>query len=410
MKKIFSYQYWFLFSFLFLSILGLITFPKSLHGDERHIIETIRLFANNFSFETLKNYPEVTPPFFFIFYALWAKLFDQSVESLRLLTLLISFVTWQLLYWLILYFTKNHKHSFLLSFLVVINPYFFGTSVYVFTDMLTIMLFLTGLIAFLKNQTILFTIITALAILSRQYVVILPISVVVYSILTIRNNRMNSIKFFIASTISCIPIIVFFLIWKNIAPQSGIDKWIIPNSSFYNVDYINTYITFAIIYSLPIIITYFYKIKLNYQTVLIALIVAVILSLFPVKPSAATLVFTEHSTVGYAHNLFSQIFGTLSLSVKIILGILLFAGVYINVEIIKHTIINVEKVLNEKKIILTLLWFLFLLMMPLSYQVWEKYLTMILPFLILCIYFLLNNSKLNTKSKLKFNLNLKRNS
>lgn len=398
MKKIFSYKYWFLFSFLFLSILGLITLPKPLHGDERHIIETIRLFANNFSFETLKNYPEVTPPFFFIFYALWAKVFGQSIESLRLLTLIISLITWQLLYWLNLFFTKNQKHSFLLSFLVVINPYFFGTSVYVFTDMLTIMLLLTGIFAFLKNQIIPFTILSTFAILSRQYVIILPISVIVYSLLIIRNDRLTSIKLFIASLVSCIPIIIFFLIWKNISPQSGIDKWIIPNSSFYNVDYINTYISFAIIYSLPIVILYLYKIKLNYQTVFIALIAAVILSFFPVKPSAATLVLTEHATVGYVHKLFLEIFGTISMSVKMILGLLLFVGTYLNIEFIKQVLRNLKIDLNDKKIVMVLLWFLFLLVMPLSYQVWEKYLTMILPFFILSIYFLLNHSELEHKS------------
>jgi 4-amino-4-deoxy-L-arabinose transferase-like glycosyltransferase len=397
MKKLSLYQIWFLFSVLSLSILGIIALQRPFHGDERHIVETIRLFANSFSFDTIKNYPEVTPPFFFIFYALWAKLFGQSIESLRVLTLIISFITWQLLYWLNSYFTKNAKHSFLLSFLVVINPYFFGTSVYVFTDMLTIMLLLTGIIVFLKNQILLFTILSTLAILSRQYVIIFPISIIIYSFLTYKKNNQNSIKLFIASIISFIPIFIFILIWKNVSPQSGIDKWIIPNSSFYNVDYITSYITFSIIYSLPIIILYFFKIKLNYRTVIITLMFTVALSFFPIKPSLATLVQTNYTTVGYAHKLFVRILGDRSLSLKIFLGLLLFAGTYLSIDILKFALKNLKDVLEDKKIVPILLWILFLLIMPLSYQVWEKYLTMVLPFFILSIYFLINRSTIENK-------------
>lgn len=397
MKKLSIYHFWFLFSVLSLSILGTIALQRPFHGDERHIVETIRLFANSFSFETIKNYPEVTPPFFFIFYALWAKVFGQSIESLRLLTLIISLITWQLLYWLNLFFTKNQKHSFLLSFLVVINPYFFGTNIYVFTDMLTIMLLLAGIIAFLKNHIILFSILSALAILTRQYAIIFPISIIIYSLLIFIKDKKQNLKYIFGSLVSFIPLLVIVLIWKNISPQSGIDKWIIPNSSLYNLDYINTYITFSAVYALPISILYFYKNKLNYQTAIIAFFIAAFLSLFPVKPSMATLIQTNYATVGYAHKLLFQILGENSFGVKVILGLLLFVGTYINVEIFKFTLMKLKDEVEDKKIVLILLWFLFLLTMPLSYQVWEKYLTMILPFFILSIYFLINHLEIELK-------------
>jgi hypothetical protein len=111
----------------------------------------------------------------------------------------------------------------------------------------------------------------------------------------------------------------------------------------------------------------------------------------------ATIIQTDYTTVGYAHKLLFQILGENSLCVKVILGLLLFVGTYINVEIFKFTLKKLKADLEDKKVVLILLWFLFLLIMPLSYQVWEKYLTMILPFFILSIYFLLNHPTMEKK-------------
>jgi hypothetical protein len=129
---------------------------------------------------------------------------------------------------------------------------------------------------------------------------------------------------------------------------------------------------------------------LNYRAVIIALIFTAALSFYSIKPSVATLVQTNQTTVGYAHKLIFQFFGVSSLGIKVIFGILLFVGTYLNVEIINFAIKNLKDVTEDKKIVLILLWFLFLLIMPLSYQVWEKYLTMVLPFFIFSIYFLMN--------------------
>ena len=389
MKKLTASQIWFIFSLLTLSISGILFIKLPFRGDERHIVETIRLFADNFTFNTIIDYPEVTPPFFYMFYALWAKLFSSSTESLRLLTLLISLITWQLIFYLIQLLVKKDIHALLLSLLIVINPYFFGTSVFVFTDMFTIMLVLLAIISFIKNKLFLFFIFSTLAILSRQYAVIIPAAVIVYSLLTYKNDTITNRNNIIASLISFIPLIILFAIWKNISPASGIEKWIVPNVFFYNLDYINTYITFSVIYIFPLALIFFSKIKLNYKRFFIAFSITILLAVFPVKPSLATLEFTDYKTVGIVHQVFAEFFGYGSLGLKIILWIFLFAGCYINIEIMKKFYLQVKSKSYNKELILPLLWFLFLLIMPLSYQVWEKYLTMILPFYLLSIYLLI---------------------
>lgn len=386
MKKIFSYRTWIIFSLIFISILTLVSINNPYHGDEKHIVETIRLFANNFSIETIKDYPEVTPPLFYIFYAIWAKLFSDTLISLRLLSLIISFATWQLLYLLMLSGTKNEKHSFLLSLLIIINPYFFGTSVYVFTDMLTLFFVIGAVLAFQNNKNILFLFLSSAAILCRQYTIIVPIAIIIYSLTNYKVEKIKSAKFILARIISFLPLIVLFVFWKGIAPKSGIEKWIIPNSSSYNLDYINTYLTFSAIYLFPLILFYFWKLKLNLTALLISIGLTLILSFFPIKPSAATIVQTTNITVGYAHKLLIVILGTNSVIEKLVLGIFLVIGSYMSIELIIMLIRILKESTRDHKIIFTYLWILFLVIMPFSYQVWEKYLLMILPFLALSIY------------------------
>jgi hypothetical protein len=184
-------------------------------------------------------------------------------------------------------------------------------------------------------------------------------------------------------------LLLLFGIWKNISPASGIEKWIEPNSSIYNIDYINTYITFSVIYIFLLAIVFFKKIKFNFSSLLTAFVCAILLSLFPVKTSMATLTFTDYKTVGFGHQALSEILGYDSFWLKIVLAFLLLVGCYINTELINKFYQQFKTKSIKKEIIFTLLWFLFLFIMPFSYQVWEKYLTMILPFLILSIYFVL---------------------
>jgi hypothetical protein len=389
MKKVKPYPIWLVFSLFALTITGIISIKLPFRGDERHIAETIRLFANNFNFNTIKDYPEVTPPFFFLFYGLWAKILGSSIESLRIITLIISFITWQLVYYLFQLFVKKESHALLLSFLVVANPYFFGTSVFVFTDMLTILLSIAAVISFRINKLLQFIIFSALAILCRQYAVIIPAAVILYSFLNYKNDKLNNKNYIIGSSLTFLPLIALFGVWKNIAPASGIEKWIVPNSSFYNIDYINSYITFSVIYLFPLAIIFFKKIKLSYSSLFVAFLLTIILSFFPVKTSTATLEFTQYKSVGFVHQGLINLFGYESIVLKIVLGIFLLAGCYISTELMKRFYLHLKIKSFDLSIIFTLLWVLFLLIMPFSYQVWEKYLTMILPFFILSIYLLL---------------------
>jgi hypothetical protein len=384
-----------------LIILGFIGIKLQIRGDERHIIETIRLFTNNLNFETIKNYPEITPPFFFILYATWAKIFGQTVESLRLFTILISFFSWQALFILFDLITKNKKHSFLLSLLIAANPYFFGTSIFVFTDMLTILLSLVAVIGFLKNKFYLYLVASLLAVLCRQYAIIFPISVLVFSFIKFFNDRKLYRKYILASLFTFFPLLILFLVWGNIAPSKGIDQWLIKSSQYFNISYLNTYITFSVLYLFPLTVVFIIKNKeFNKSVLAITIISCTFLSLFPITASSATVQQTDIRTVGYAHIALGKILGENSLALRSILIFFLAVGCYINVLLIKKIVNRISKKTLTRESILSMIWLIFLVIMPFSYQVWEKYLILVLPYLALSIFLELTPKKLNKENSI----------
>jgi hypothetical protein len=386
MKRKTSYYIWLAFSLSCLTTIGVLALKLPAHGDERHIIDTIKIFVNQFNFSTIKDYPEVTPPFFFFFYAAWSKVFSSSVESLRILTLVISLITWQLVFVLFNLYTERSKHTLLLSLLVVINPYFWGTSIFVFTDMLTILFCLAAVISFLKDKIILFTIFSILAILCRQYAIIFPLAVMTYWIISLFFGKQIIKTYLIIPFIIITPLILLFFIWGGISPASGIGKWIVPNSLLYNIDYINTYLTFSVIYCFPIVIILIKKTKIEFSNITALFLISIFFYFFPVKSSLATLLQTNYTTVGYAHRAIIQILGGNNSIINTILWMFLLIGIYVNVIIIKKYAFIIHSKIVKKEIIFIFSWIFYLLIMPFSYQVWEKYLILILPFLILSIY------------------------
>ncbi len=158
------------------------------------------------------------------------------------------------------------------------------------------------------------------------------------------------------------------------------------NRSYYNLDYINTYLTFSTVYIFPLIIYYFHKRRLSKLHLIYSLIISVILSLFPVQPSLATLGQTNVRTVGYAHKFLAEIFGMNSVHLNIFLFIFLLAGCYITMSLVIDLIKKFQDKSIDNPSIFSLLWISFLIIMPFSFQVWEKYLIMILPFYAAAIY------------------------
>ena len=250
---------WFVISTIYLTLIFTFLINAPLRADEKHIIETIKLFRETDLIHVIKDYPQVTPPLFYITLAIWTKLLGFNIITQRLFIILIAFISFQLIFYLLQYSLKRVLMSVMLSLLILINPYFIGLSIFIYTDMLMILFILLAILFIMKNRLWLFCIFSALAILVRHYAVILPMSVFVYAFIRKFIFRENIKKLLITSSISVMPLFILFFVWRGFASQSGIQRWMIENETFYNLSYINSYLTFSFIYLLPL--TFYYLIK-----------------------------------------------------------------------------------------------------------------------------------------------------
>ena len=224
--------------------------------DERHFVETIILFSENSLFSAIKDYPEVTPPLFYIIYSTWGKIVGFETYKLRLFSLFLSFILSALLFNLVLKLTNYHKISFFIAIWIMINPYVIGTGIFVYTDLLASIFCITFLFGFIKGN-IYFTLFSSMMmLLTRQYLIIFPISLIIYDFISYKYDKQKKYLFeIILLLLSFSPYLILYTIWGGIAPKSGLDKWVIPNSeSSFNFTAINSYISFLTIYSLPFVL------------------------------------------------------------------------------------------------------------------------------------------------------------
>lgn len=363
---------------ILLSIGYLISFRIDFWGDEKHFVETIELFANSNLFEVVIDYPEVTPPLFYFLYSIWGKLFGLDLYILRILSLLFGISSFILLFKFFNSTIENKMVVFLSSIFVIINPYLLGASIFVFTDILAFSFLILFLIS-MKQDVIWLMFLSAVGcLLTRQYLIFIISSASLYYLLIYVLTRNNiSLKYLTLLVISLFPLLFFMILWKGIAPPSGIKRWTVDGPVGYSLAYLITYISLLTVYALPFLLITAIRIY-SKKRVIISFILSLIYFKAPVTVSPVALEQTDVITVGYFHRLIKLILpGIFYEHVTFI--IMFFAALPFILFILE----DIYKKIRIKEIDLVLFFNLsiifFLIVMPASYQVWEKYLIPIVP-------------------------------
>lgn len=378
---------------IIVSVIGLNRNPW---GDEGHFVETINEFGKNPFFIQITNYKEVTPPLVFVIYAFWGKIFGFEIYILRILSLVIAYLTYLLFHKLLYDFFNNSKIAILVTLFFAINPYMMGFSIFVYTDMLAILFLLLCCIAIYHSNSTLLAISGALTLLCRQYMVFVLVAAFIFFLLKyfLRKNRVL-LEMILTSTIALIPIVILFIIWKGFAPRLGRELWIIRNVSVFNLNSITLYICLIPVYLFPIVIlrwNYFYS---DRKLMITSFFASFLYWLFPVMPSRVTVEQMGIHTVGLFHKLMFRILG-FRLWDQIPFFVLFFFGLPVILFIIR----DIYRKLKFKEIdylfFLNLSVLSFLFLMQLSYQVWEKYFLPIIP--ILAIRILMIKKGINNNS------------
>ncbi|NOQ21533.1 MAG: hypothetical protein GQ565_02625 [Candidatus Aegiribacteria sp.] len=366
-------------------------------GDEEHFISTVELFGDNYHPRTALDYPEVTGPLFYYMYASWGKLIGFNPASLRIFNLLVSAITFILIYILYGKVLRNLKIVLPGLLLLLLNPYFPGLSMHVFTDMPSLLFIVLIAFAVYLGNPLLLLLSTACALLIRQYSVFMFISAAVYLFILYRKNGRFGTGSFLALICGAVPLLVMMLLWRGTAPPSGIARWVIDDGSVYRFRYIFIYIIFMAASLFPLLV-YAYRILLrNRMVVLSGFLLSLTYFFFPVHSSSVTLEQTEGTTVGLMHSFIRGILDSYSLE-QFVLWIFCWAGFITLFSIIWTDITRMKAGKWDFGHFLTLTIIVFLVIMPFSYQVWEKYLIVVLPFLLLRLLMIIRTYKKSCQS------------
>ncbi|MGC4062618.1 MAG: hypothetical protein QM749_17950 [Aquabacterium sp.] len=368
----------------------LISLDNPLHGDENHFYRTLVQFGQSDISVIIKDYNQVTGPVFFSLYGFIGRYCDFSKEFLRFVNLL-PFVFFLLLLRSTAQKTlAKEPESFQALLFSLINPYMVGIAIYLYTDginMLAIYLFYYAVVS--KRMLVLIPA-TALALCTRQY----SVAAIAASSLYILTSRQYELKSILLAALyvalGCIPFICLYIIWGGIAPKQGLAHWVPNQHVIYHWDYITTYVAFMTIYALPVI---FYKraavVNLVKETlgakgaVCVALL-SLYAFVFPTQISEAiATTSTRINSVGYVHEAMKHL--PIAHADEALIWLFFLFGIGLLAAFFIRDFKHIRRMATGFNFFLSINILFFLLMMPLSYQVWEKYLIVMMPLFVIRI-------------------------
>ena len=199
--------------------------------DEKHYWETSLLFSNNLipDLNLLRNYGELNTPLPFIIFGILEYLFKGGIFAGRFLNLIISFF---ITCTIGLSQPKNHKKSLLAVIGLLLCPYYIWLSSHLYTDIIATFFVLLGFILYIRALNILSGIAFILAIASRQYMLVFPVSLLAFELFNVLKSQVNISRRksqnkntmstrLLMPLIASLSILGWFLFFNGIAPQSG---------------------------------------------------------------------------------------------------------------------------------------------------------------------------------------------
>lgn len=357
---------------------------RPIYGDEGHFIATITQFAENFSCETLRTYNEMSTPLPFMLYALWGKLFGLEAASLRILSLLIGFVTSLVFFSIAKRLLVRFSISIFAYILFLLQPYLIGFTTYVYTDMFAILGLLLAFSGVLKRNDWLLGIGCVIALLSRQYSAFFVMALIMFSIYEcMQLQQRDAIRLLSAVILSALPLTVLFMYWRGVTPDNEMRLLYLKAGTSYHLTSLVLYISCITIYLFPAVALQTRVLFSNKKTLIAAILFSLIYFIAPIRASQAA-VNVDIETVGLFHRLIRHLFANQMIVDTFFYGCFLI-GLIVLIHFMRLLWLNWRNKNNSVENLLILSIICFLIVMPFSYMHWEKYFMLFLPFLLIVL-------------------------
>ncbi len=372
----------FLFAFQFV-LVPVMALDAPVWGDEGHYVNTIEQFGDRLSLELLRTYEEMSGPLPFVLYAAWGNLVGFNLTMLRIFSLLAALVTYILFYRVARTWGLSPERAVIALAILMLNPYMIGLSVFVYTDMLTILFVVFALQGFVTNKVRTMSVALALALLCRQYIVFVSIALIAYQVMqyVLEKDRsaLPKIGYLIAAHL---PLIALFFLWGGLNPDNDMQQLYARHAFVFHPSFVTTYIAALGAYLLPILVWRWRQVYAK-RAVIISAVLCWLYWLFPIE-AAEPAKHVGTDTVGLLHGWLVERLGG-GIGPDIAFFVLFFVGI----PIVIHAVAEMGVIAKRRVIVPQDLWpmllLAFLIVMPWSYLVWEKYLMPLLPAVILMI-------------------------
>ncbi len=351
-------------------------------GDEAHFVETIRQFGDEISMESLKHYNEMSTPLPFIAYAIWGRTFGFDIHILRSLSVLLAIVTYLLFYHLLMSIFARPRTALWATLFLVLHPYMIGLSIFVFTDMMTILFLLMFLISLRRQAPVLLAIFSSAGLLSRQYFAFLPAAAALFCLSGyIQKRDVQKLEMLASIALSFLPMLFLMVLWGGPAPDNEMRDLYLGGGLRFSPSYLALYLCQFVLYLLPIVIIkwrhYFRDMRLNIISLALA---SLFYWWFPVKPSLSA-VSAGVDTVGLFHRFIRRAIGSEYEWIPFFVAFWLSLPILFS--IVKDAVQRCISKDHGLTFFLDLSITSFLVIMPFSYLVWEKYFLMVMPLLLI---------------------------
>jgi hypothetical protein len=197
--------------------------------DEIHFHESARSFANGFppTVHQLRNYPEIVTPLALVTWGQLERIFGDALVPGRLLSLMLAFGMTALI---ALGPRRSLWATVPATLGLLLFPYTLPLSARLYTDVFGIFFAIAGLHAYAGKRAPLAFVGFALAISTRQYLVLVPAAVAAYELLgALRGQRPWALG--LSAAAGAATLLAWFAFFGGLAPEPGLAVWIAPYPS-----------------------------------------------------------------------------------------------------------------------------------------------------------------------------------
>lgn len=360
-------------------------------GDESHFVETVRTFGQGIDSDLLRQYEEMSTPLPFVIYALWGRLVGFDLWQLRILSIIIALATYLLWHGLLFLRLKNRWAVLLASAFLVLHPYMVGLSIFVFTDMLSILFVLLAIHAVISRRPVQLGLALAGAVLCRQYAVFLTLATAVFYLLSWLQNRQDSaLRMLASSVLSILPFGCLVILWGGLSPLNKWRLYYFEQGLDFHPEMLCLYLCLMSLFLAPLLIYARRLVYSDWRITAGCFALSFLYWLYPVRASTPA-VEMGVDTVGLFHRFLEYTLGHQT-AIDIVFQLAFFLSLPLLIKIVKEIYLALSAREYTLDFLLDISIISFLLVMPFSYLGWEKYFMPVLPIVALRIVGLVGQS------------------